>query len=77
MGEAGLSVWEKVHFLDSLWASVSSEFKDSSFFAICSNWRATVLYLLDFSVGSLALGCFFSSYLVNFLSTLLCTIFGF
>lgn len=61
VGEPGLSVQEKVHFLASLWASVSSEFRDRSFFAICSNWRATVLYLLDFSVSSLVLSFFFSS----------------
>lgn len=35
-------LWDRASFLASLWASVSKEFQDTSFFFIHSNWEGVL-----------------------------------
>lgn len=53
-GEEIDCLWERVPFWAFLWASISSEFRDTYFFGIFTNWNAAI-----FSVF-----CFFAGYLL-------------
>lgn len=41
-GARNKEVWNKVYFWPSLWAAVSSEFRDNSFHEISYDWNAVV-----------------------------------
>lgn len=47
-GEEMHNLWERVRFWASLWASISSWFKDISFSTIFANWNAAVYYCFLF-----------------------------
>lgn len=38
------NLWGRICIWDSLWVSIFSAFRNSSFFAICLDWAAAVCY---------------------------------
>lgn len=66
-------LWGRVCIWDSLWVSISSAFRNSSFFAIYLDWPAAVGYLsvMLFLVGFGGFRSSFSGYLVHFFAIVL------
>ena len=46
-------LWDRIKFLASLWASVSKEFQDTSFFFILLNWETVLGYPCFISSGTI------------------------